>query len=81
MGKHWFKTIRLFLKLMLILKIYSHHCFKAKASENYVSITLNEGKVGEEPDFNHQIPQKDTRLSVVEQAKRPARLLPWRKIL
>lgn len=81
MRKHRFKTIRLFLKLMLLFKIYFYHCSKAEASENYFPVSLNEGNFGEKSDFNHQIPHKDTGFSVAEQSKRPARLLPWKKIL
>ena len=67
MGKHRFKTIRLFLKLILIFQIYSHHCFKAEATENKCPRSFNESKASEEPD---------TGLSLDERPKRPARLLP-----
>ena len=77
MGKQRFKTIRLFLKLMLLFQIYSHHCFKAEATENNFPESFDESKVGEETVLNDQISDKDTGLSVVaERPKRPARLLP-----
>ena len=50
MGKHRFKTIRLFLKLVLIFQICSHHCFKAEATENKCRGSFNEGKASEEPE-------------------------------
>ena len=64
MGKHRFKTIRLFLKLVLIFQIYSHHCFKAKATEKKIPGSFIESKVSEEPDNG---------LSLAERPKRPAR--------
>ena len=76
MRKQRFKTIRLFLKLMLLFQIYSHHCFKAEATGNSFTEIWDECKYGEQADLNDKIPDKDTGLSVVERPKRPARLLP-----
>ncbi len=81
MRKNSYKTIRLFLKLILLFQIYSHHCFKAEATENIYQESYDEGKVGEEPGLNDQIPDKDAILNVIERPKRPARLLPLRIIL
>ena len=72
MRKQGFKTTRLFLKLMLLFQIYSHHCFKAEATENKCPRSFNESKASEEPD---------TGLSLDERPKRPARLLPLKIIL
>ncbi len=60
---------RLFLKLFLILQIISYHCFKTEATKNNFPMGFNESKVGEEQDFNDQIPDKDTRLSEAERQK------------
>jgi len=76
MGKQRFKTISLFLKLMLLFQIYSHHCFKAKATENNVTKSSEEGKVGEETCFDDQLSDKDIGLNAAERIKRPARLIP-----
>ena len=81
MRKTSFKTISLFLKLILLFQIYSHHCFKAGATENNYPESYDEGKVGEETGLNDQISDKDTSLNVIERPRRPARLLPLRMIL
>jgi len=79
MRKTSFKTITLFLKLILLFQIYSHHCFKVEATENIYQESYDEGKVGEEIGFNDQI--YDASLNFIERPKRPARLLPLRMIL
>ena len=77
MRKRGFKTIRLFLKLILLFQIYSHHCFKAEETENICPESFDKVKLGEETVLNDQISDKDTGLSVVaERPKRPARLIP-----
>jgi len=60
---------------MLLFQIYSHHCFKAEATENnFPGSFVN---VGEETVLNNKISDKDTGSSVVaERPKRPVRLLP-----
>lgn len=82
MRKQRFKTIRLFLKLTLLFQIYSHHSFKAEATENNIPESFDEGTVGEETVLNDQIADKNTGLSVVaERQKRPARLIPFKILL
>jgi len=77
MRKRGFKTIRLFLKLILLFQIYSHHCFKAEETEIIFTESFDKVKLGEETVLNDQISDKDTGLSVVaERPKRPARLIP-----
>ncbi len=77
MGKQRFKTISLFLKLMLLFQIYSHHCFKAEATENNFAESFDKVKVGEETSLNDKISDNDTGLGVIsERPKRPARLIP-----
>ena len=77
MRKRGFKTIRLFLKLILLFQIYSHHCFKAEETENICPESFDKVKLGEETVLNDQISDKDTGLSVVaERPKRPTRLIP-----
>ena len=76
-----FKTTRLFLKLTLLFKIYCDLCFKAEATENNLTISFHEDKVGEESNLFDQIPDKDTGLpDVAERPKRPVRLLPFKII-
>lgn len=83
MRKQRFKTIRLFLKLMLLFQIYSHQqCFKAEAIETQFLESFDKAKHGEEAGLNDQTSShKDTGLSVLERPERPARLLPLRMIL
>ena len=77
MRKQRFKTAKLFLKLLLLFQIYSHHCFKAETTERSFSESVDKVKVGEETVLNDQISYKETGLSVShERLKRPARLLP-----
>lgn len=80
MRKQRFKTIRLFLKLILFFQTYSHHCLRAAATENQFPESFNKGKVGEETRLNDQISGEDTRSSVVERPIRPVRLLPMKII-
>ena len=62
---------------MLLFQIYSHHCYKAEATENNFSESFDQVKVGEEIVLNDKISDKDTGSSVVaERPKRPVRLLP-----
>jgi len=61
---------------MLLFQIYSHHCFKAEATENNFPENFDKGKVGKETGLNDQVSDKDTGLSVAERPKRPFRLLP-----
>ena len=82
MGKQRFKIIRLFLRLMLFFQIYSHHCFKAEATENHFPESFDESHVGEETFLNDQISDTDAGSSVVaERQKRPVRLLPLKILL
>jgi len=77
MRKQRFKNMRLFLKLMLLFKIYSHHKFTAEAIENNnVLGGFGECQVGDGTVFNDQIPKNETVDSLLERPKRPARLLP-----
>ncbi len=77
MRKRGFKTIRLFLKLILLFQIYSHHCFKAEETENIYPENFYKVKIEEETVLDGQISDKDTGLSVVaERPNRPARLMP-----
>ena len=80
MKKQRFKNIRLFLKLMLFFKIYSHHKFTAEAIENNLG-GFGKCQVGDGTDLNDQISINETSDSVLERPKRPARLLPLRMIL
>ena len=82
MRKQRFKTIRLFLKLMLLFQIYSHHCYKAEATAGSFPARFDKGKVSEETGLNDQISDTDTSgSSTSDRPKRPARLLPLRIIL
>lgn len=73
MGKRRFKTIKLFLKLMLLFQINSHNKFIA------------EGKyeVGDGPGayLKTQFSEKETEVNLLDRPKRPARLLPLKMIL
>jgi len=78
MGKQRFKTIKLFLKLMLLFQIYSHHQFEAEATQNPTPKSSDEyNKTG----LNNLISENKTLNSVLDRPKRPARLLPLRMIL
>ena len=82
MRKLRFKNIRLFLKIMLLFKIYSHHKFTVEAIENNNFLQgFGKCKVGEGAVLNDQIPKNETDDGVLERSKRPARLLPLRMIL
>ncbi len=81
MGKQSFQTVRLFLKLMLLFQIYSHHCFKAEATENRFPESSDKAKVVEETGSTDQIFDEDAGSSVIERPKRLARLLPLRLTL
>jgi len=79
MGKQRFKTIKLFLKLMLLFQIYSHHKFEAEATQNPILKNCDEcdGTAG----LNNPISDNETLNSVLNRPKRPARLLPLKMIL
>ncbi len=79
MGKRRFKTIKLFLKLFLLFKIYSHHNFGAEATQNSFLKSCDEcdGTAG----LNDPLPEKETLNSDLDRPKRPARLLPLRMLL
>ncbi len=79
--KQRFKTIRLFLRLILFSQIYSLHCLKDEVTENNLTESFVKDKVGEETALNYQISSKDTELNVGERPERPARLQPLRMIL
>jgi len=82
MERQRFNKIRLFLRLMLLFQIYSHHCFKAEATENHFPETFDERKIAEKTVLNDQIFEDDTGSSVIsERGKRPARLLPLKILL
>ncbi len=76
MRKQRFKTLNLFLKLMLLFQIYSHHQFEAEATENAKNCDECEGT-----GLNNPISKNETLNSVFDRPKRPARLLPLRMIL
>jgi len=80
MEKQRFKNIRLFLKLMLLYKIYSLHTFTAaEASETLFSVSF---EVHAATAMKEQITKTETdEESILERQKRPARLLPLRMIL
>ena len=81
MRKQRFKTIRLLLKLMLLLQIYSYHKFTvAEATENTISENFDKCKVEDQADSNGQLPETETEESVLERPKKPARLLPLKMI-
>ena len=70
-----FNTISLFLKLMLLVQIYSHRCyFKAEATEINVSEGFDKTKVGNKTGLNDHISDAAKR------PERPARLLPLKII-
>ena len=81
MRKRNLKTVRLFLKCLLLFQIYSHHRFKAEATEKNYPQSFDKGKFSDEAVLNGQMSDKDTRLNDIERPKRPARLLPLRMIL
>ncbi len=82
MRKQRFKNIRLFLKLIMLFKIYSHHKFTVEAIENNNFLQgFGKCKVGEGAVLNDEISTNVTGESVLERSKRPARLLPLRMIL
>ena len=81
MRKRDFKTIRLFLKLIILFQIYSYHRFTADAFGNDLAENLDECKIGTGTGFKDQIPKKETDENVLERPKRPARLLPLKMIL
>ena len=79
MGKRRFKIIKLFLKLLLLLQIYSHHKFEAEATQNPIPKNCDEcdGKGLK----NDPLSENETLNSILDRPKRPARLLPLRMIL
>ena len=84
MGKTRFKSVKLFLKLLLFVQIYSHHKFEAEAQENSTIIQSFDGikaDDGSETGLNDQIFEKETENDVFKRQKRPARLLPLRMFL
>ena len=81
MRKKHFKTIRLLLKLMLLLQIYSYHKFAvAEATGNKFPENFDQSKVEDQTGSNDQIPETETEENVLERPKRPARLLPLKII-
>jgi len=77
MGKIRFKSVRLFLKLLIFLQIYSHLKFKAEARENSFILKDNDGETGSKDGiFENEIEGK-----LFKRQKRPARLLPLKMIL
>jgi len=73
--------MRLFLKLILLFKIYSHPKFIAEAIEkNNVLGGFGKCQVGDGTVLNDQIIKNETGDSVLERQKRPARLLPLKFI-
>ena len=84
MGKTRFKSVRLFLKLLLFFQIYCHQKFEAEAQENPTNIQSFDGiKVddGDRTGSKGQIFEKETENDVFKRQKRPARLLPLRMFL
>jgi len=78
MGKRRFKTIKLFLKLILLFQIYSRHKFGEEATQNPIPQNDEcDGTVG----LNNSLSENETLNSVLDRPKRPARLLPLRTIL
>ena len=65
MRKKSFKTIRLFLKLLLLFQIYSYHCFKAEATENDYPECFDKGEVDQETGLNDHISDKDAGLKMI----------------
>jgi len=81
MRKQHYKTIRLLLKLMLLLQIYSYHKFAvAEATGNKFPENFDQSKVEDQTGSNDQIPETETEENVLERPKRPARLLPLKII-
>lgn len=79
-----FKSLRLFLKLLLFFQIYSHHKFGAEAKENSIILKkINAIKVhdGGGIGSNGKIFKKEIEEDFSEREKRPARLLPFNIIL
>ncbi len=79
MGKQRFKTIKLFLKLILLFQFYSHHKFEAEATQSPVSKSCDE--CDETAGLNNPISEKKTENGVLDRPKRPARLIPMRIIM
>ena len=73
MGKQRFKTIKLFLKLMLLFQIYSHNKFLAEGKYEVGN--------GAGADLKTKFSEKETEVDLLDRPKRPARLLPLRMIL
>jgi len=81
MEKKRFKNIRLFLKLILLYKIYSLHTFTADASKNPFSESFENCEADAPTGMKEQIPKTETDdEGVLERPKRPARLLPLKMI-
>ena len=77
MGKRRFKTIKLFLKLILLFQIYSHHKFEVNAAEIAIPKSCDEYEGVE--GLNNQISENNKAVdNVLDRQKRPARLLPVR---
>ncbi len=74
MRKQRFKTIKLFLKLILLFQIYSHNTFPAEATQYSILKGCHENDAGAGTDMKGED-------SVLERPKKPARLLPLRMIL
>ena len=75
MGKQRFKMIKLFLKLLLLFQIYSHHTFPAEATQNPIPKSCDATS-----GLNDRISENETADSNLDRPKRPARLLPLRII-
>jgi len=78
MGKKNFKTLKLFLKVMLLFQIYSHHKFEVEATQNPIPKSCDECNVR---GLNKTISKNETVNGVFHRPKRPVRLLPLRMIL
>ncbi len=69
--KQRFKTMKLFIKFVLLFQIYSNFKFEAEASQNPIPKNCDEC---DGAGLNNQIPDKMVD-SVLYRPKRPARLL------
>lgn len=86
MGNHSFKSVRLFLKLILLFQIYSHHKFEAEATQTQAFILKSFEGIYKSGDgagkrWNDQISEKQMEDVELETQKRPARLLPLKMFL
>ena len=78
MRKQSFKTIKLFIKFILLFQLYSNIDFEAEATQNPITKSRDES---DGACLNDRTPENKMVDSDLDRPKRPARLLPLRMIL